>query len=74
MNDALLKKISNQLTILIRLEVLKDGQEKMKINELLDLVEDMGLTDNEVAIMFNVSAQALRNARSKSNKGGKNGR
>lgn len=68
MNDELLKKISNQLTILIRLEALKEGQEKMKINELLDLVADMGLTDNEVGIMFNVSAQALRNARSKQNR------
>lgn len=65
MNDELLKKISNQLTILIRLEALKEGQQKMKISELLDLVADMDLTDNEVGIMFNVSAQALRNARSK---------
>lgn len=68
MNDELLKKISNQLTILIRLEALKEGQEKMKINELLDLVADMDLTDNEVGTMFNVSAQAIRNARSKRNK------
>lgn len=67
MNDELLKKISNQLTILIRLEALKEGQEKMKISELLNLVADMELTDNEVGIMFNVSAQALRNARSKEN-------
>jgi hypothetical protein len=65
MNEDLLKKISNQLTILIRLETLKENQEKMKINELLDLVEDMDLTDVEVGTMFNVSAQALRNARSK---------
>ena len=68
MNDDLLKKISSQLTILIRLEALKEGQEKMKISELLDLVSDMDLTDNEVSTMFNVSAQALRNARSKRNK------
>ncbi len=68
MNDELLKKISNQLTILIRLEALKEGQERMKINEVLELVGDMGLTDNEVSIMFNVSAQALRNARSKNNR------
>lgn len=68
MNDELLKKISNQLTILIRLEALKEGQEKMKIHELLDLVTDMDLTDNEVGIMFNVSAQALRNARSQKNR------
>lgn len=71
MNDELLKKISNQLTILIRLEALKEGQEKMKISELLDLVKDMDLTDNEVGIMFSVSAQALRNARSKKNSGKK---
>jgi putative ubiquitin-RnfH superfamily antitoxin RatB of RatAB toxin-antitoxin module len=68
MNEELLKKISNQLTILIRLEVLKEEQEKMKISELLDLVKDMDLTDNEVGIMFNVSAQALRNTRSKRNR------
>lgn len=68
MNNELLKKISNQLTILIRLEALKEGQEKMKISDLLDLVAEMGLTDNEVGIMFNVSAQALRNARSKKNR------
>lgn len=68
MNDELLKKISNQLTILIRLETLKEDQEKMKINELLNFVADMDLTDNEVGIMFNVSAQALRNARSKQNR------
>lgn len=67
MNDELLKKISNQLTILIRLEALKEGQEKMNISELLNLVRAMDLTDNEVGIMFNVSAQALRNARSKKN-------
>ena len=71
MNDELLKKISNQLTILIRLEALREGQEKMKIGELLDLVKDMGLTDSEVGIMFNVSAQALRNTRSKRNRGRK---
>lgn len=68
MNNDLLKKISNQLTILIRLEALKEGQKKMKIRELLDLVADMDLTDNEVGIMFNISAQALRNARSKRNR------
>ncbi len=68
MNDELLKKISNQLTILIRLEALREGQEKMKINDLLDLIADMDLTDNEAGIMFNVSAQALRNARSKKNR------
>ena len=68
MNDELLKKISNQLTILIRLQTSKEGQDKMKIGELLDLVADMELTDVEVSIMFNVSAQALRNARSKRNR------
>lgn len=68
MNDELLKKISNQLTILIRLEALNEGREKMKIDGLLDLVADMNLTDIEVSTMFNVSAQALRNARSKRNK------
>lgn len=68
MNEELLKKISNQLTILIRLQVSKEGQGKMKIEELLDLVNDMKLTDVEVSTMFNVSAQALRNARSKRNK------
>lgn len=68
MNDSLLKKISNQLTILIRLEALKEGQDKLKISELLDLVADMDLTDSEVGTMFNVSAQALRNARSKKNR------
>lgn len=67
MNDSLLKKISNQLTILIRLEALREGQDKLKINELLDLVAVMDLTDGEVGTMFNVSAQALRNARSKRN-------
>ncbi len=68
MNDELLKKISNQLIILIRLQTSKEGQDKMKIDELLDLVDDMKLTDVEVSTMFNVSAQALRNARSKKNK------
>lgn len=68
MNEDLLKKISNQLTILIRLQISKEGQEKLKIGELLDLVADMELTDVEVGTMFNVSAQALRNARSKKNR------
>ncbi len=68
MNNELLKKISNQLTILIRLQTSKESQNKMKIDELLDLVTDMGLTDVEVSTMFKVSAQALRNARSKKNR------
>lgn len=68
MNNELLKKISNQLTILIRLQTSKEGQNKIKIDELLDLVNDMELTDVEVSTMFNVSAQALRNARSKRNR------
>ena len=68
MNEELLKKISNQLTILIRLQTSKEGQDKMKIDELLNLVNDMELTDIEVGTMFNVSAQALRNARSKRNR------
>ena len=68
MKDELLKKISDQLAILIRLQTLRDGQKRMKINELLDLIADMELTDAEVGIMFNVSAQALRNARSKRNR------
>lgn len=68
MKDELLKKISDQLTILIRLQSLKEGQEKMKIDDLLDLVADMELTDVEVSTMFSVSAQALRNARSKKNR------
>ncbi|KKP60708.1 MAG: hypothetical protein UR54_C0009G0038 [Candidatus Roizmanbacteria bacterium GW2011_GWA2_34_18] len=68
MSEELLKKISNQLTILIRLQTSKEGQDKMKIDELLDLVDDMKLTDVEVSTMFNVSAQALRNARSKRNR------
>ena len=68
MNDNLLKKISNQLTILIRLQASKEEQGRMKIDELLDLVDDMELTDVEVSTMLNVSAQALRNARSKGNR------
>lgn len=68
MRDELLKKISDQLTILIRLQSSKEGQEKMRIDDLLDLVADMELTDIEVSTMFNVSAQALRNARSKRNR------
>lgn len=68
MKDELLKKISDQLTILIRFQSLKEGQEKMKIDDLLDLVADMELTDVEVSTMFSVSAQALRNARSKKNR------
>ena len=68
MDNDLLKKISNQLTILIRLQTSKEGAERPKIDDLLDLVSDMELTDNEVGTMFNVSAQALRNARSKKNK------
>lgn len=68
MNEELLKKISNQLTILIRLQTSKEGQDKVKIDELLDLVDDMELTDVEVSTMFSVSAQALRNARSKRNR------
>ena len=68
MREELLKKISYQLTILIRLQSSREGQEKMKISDLLDLVEDMELTDNEVGLMFNVSPQAIRNARSKNKK------
>lgn len=68
MDNELLKKITNQLTILIRLQTSKEEHDKMKIDELLDLVGDMDLTDVEVGTMFNVSPQALRNARSKKNK------
>jgi len=71
MSEEILKKISNQLTLLIRIGMLKSDQNKFKINEILDLVKDMGLTDNEASLMFNVSAQALRNARSKKNRGSK---
>lgn len=65
MNDNLLKKISNQLTILIRLQASREGQEKLKIQDLLNLVADMELTDAEVGTMFNVSTQAIRNMRSR---------
>lgn len=68
MNNELLKKISDQLTILIRLQASKEGQEKLKIEDLLELVENMDLTDTEVGKMFKVSAQALRNTRSKKNR------
>lgn len=71
MTDELLKKISDQLTILIRIQTSQTDTEKIKINDLLDLTLGMELTDTEVSTMFNVSAQALRNARSKRNKGQK---
>lgn len=74
MNNKLLKIISDKLTILISLKNRKDAPGEMATNDILDLVEDMSLTDSEIATMFGVSAQGLRNARSKRKRGAKNGR
>lgn len=72
MNDKLLKIISDKLTILIRLKSREETSEGMTTNDVLDLVGDMDLTDSEIATMFGISSQGLRNARSKRKKGGKN--
>ena len=72
MNDKALKAISDKLTILIRLDSRKEKSEELTTNNILDLVEGMNLTDPEIATMFGISAQGLRNARSKKKKGEKN--
>jgi hypothetical protein len=72
MKNELLKAISDKLTILIRLQRAQESSPKMTANDILDLVEGMGLTDIEVGAMFGVTAQTLRNARSeRKNKGKK---
>lgn len=71
MKEDLLKSISDKLTILIRLQSTDEKQQEMNANDILDFVENMDLKDTEVAAMFGVSAQTLRNARSKKNKGKK---
>ena len=71
MKDQLLKAISDRLTILIRLQRANEASPEMTANDILDLIEGMDLTDTEVGVMFGVSAQTLRNARSKSKKKGK---
>lgn len=65
MNDKIFNAISNKLSILIRLNSRKDDSEGMSVDEILDLVDEMDLTDSEVAKMFGISAQSLRNARSR---------
>lgn len=72
MNDKFLKAISDKLTILVRLNSRKEKSGELTTNDVLDLVKDMNLTDPEIATMFGISAQGLRNARSKKKRGGKN--
>ena len=64
-DNKLLKAISDRLTILIRLQRVQESSPPMTAIEILDLVEGMDLTDTEVGTMFGVTAQTLRNARSK---------
>ena len=63
-----LRRISNKLSFLIRVLLNQKEVSQLKIEQLLEEVKEMDLSDVDLSTMFGVTVQSIWNARSKKRK------
>ncbi len=63
-----LRNISNKLSFLIRVLLNQKEVSQLKIEQLLEEVRKMGLSDIDLSTMFGVTVQSIWNARSRKRK------